>query len=338
MDCEQFDRVVLDWLYEELGDIESAATQRHVAHCNRCRRIASQLKAAREVGLVPLQPVSDELFARVLEAERAVQAALPVSKRLGRFVSVVAGWSMRPQIAMGALLLLTISGGLALLRGGSGASSAEGITESGVPEQPQVIEPISTVPAAEAPLDSAGIAEPRPPVVADASTPAATAATTEDDAQAPPGTQTTEELEETTVNERYDAALSLFRAGSYSEAREGFDVVARSASPKAPHAQLLAARALSHSDGCAVAIPRYEALATALKQPELANEALWLAAECQRELKRWDAARSKYVRLRSVSTYGARADQALQAMKRAESSPADAGAAAPTAPSPSSAQ
>ncbi len=326
MDCEHFDRVVLDWLYEELGEIESAATQRHVAHCTRCRRIASQLRAAREVGLVPSQPVGDDLFARVLEAERAVQAALPVSKRLGRFVSVVAGWSMRPQLAMGALLLLTIGSGLAFLRGHPGESSAQGITESGVPEQPRtVVEGASRVPSREAPVDSASVAAGDPSQPFDAGPLPEGAVSTESTPDAGPAAPTPEVLDETTASERYDAALSLFRRGSYREARDGFEAVARSSSPKAPHAKLLAARALSQSDGCAVGIPRYEGLAETLKHPELANEALWLAAECQRSLKRWDAARAKYERLRSVPTYGARADQALQALKRAESAPGDAG-------------
>ncbi len=39
MDCEKFDRVVLDLLYEELDELTAAAARRHMEHCARCRGI-----------------------------------------------------------------------------------------------------------------------------------------------------------------------------------------------------------------------------------------------------------------------------------------------------------
>src|SRR5690606_25288538 len=96
----------LSLLYEETDEISAASARRHLHHCSRCQGIYSQLRATREVTEIPFEPAPPDLFESVLDAERKAQSELPVSERLSRVVSILAGYAMRPQLAMAALLLL----------------------------------------------------------------------------------------------------------------------------------------------------------------------------------------------------------------------------------------
>ncbi len=124
MDCEKFDRIVLDLLYDELDELTHAAAKRHMEHCARCRAIGSGLRATREVGVLPLVEPPDGLELRILEAEQRATQLLPVGKRLGRGLSLLAGYAMRPQLAMAALLMLAIGSSLFFLRAQPGESRA----------------------------------------------------------------------------------------------------------------------------------------------------------------------------------------------------------------------
>ena len=105
MDCEKFDRIVLDLLYDELDELTSAATRRHMEHCARCRAIGSGLRATREVGALPMVEPPEGLSLRILHAEEQATQLLPIGKRLGRGLSLLAGYAMRPQVSMAALLM-----------------------------------------------------------------------------------------------------------------------------------------------------------------------------------------------------------------------------------------
>ncbi|HWZ93514.1 MAG TPA: zf-HC2 domain-containing protein, partial [Polyangiaceae bacterium] len=134
MDCEKFDRIVLDLLYDELDELTSAAAKRHMEHCARCRSIGSGLRATREVGMLPLLDAPEGLELRILEAERQATELLPLGKRLGRGLSLLAGYAMRPQLAMAALLMLMIGSSLLFLRAQPGDREHVLVTERGVPE------------------------------------------------------------------------------------------------------------------------------------------------------------------------------------------------------------
>ena len=134
MDCEKFDQIVLDLLYDELDEITSAAAKRHMEHCARCKEIGTRLRATREVGTLPLLDAPQGLELRILEAERRARRELPARQRLGRAVSMLAGYAMRPQLAMAALLLLVIGSSLLLLRARPGEQKSMMVTERGVPE------------------------------------------------------------------------------------------------------------------------------------------------------------------------------------------------------------
>ena len=134
MDCEKFDRIVLDLLYGELDELTEAAAKRHIEHCSRCKGVSSGLRATREVGALALVDPPDSLELGILEAERRMNAKLPLAKKLERGVSILAVYAMRPQLAMAALLLLMIGSSLFFLRGRAGAPDSVLVTERGVPE------------------------------------------------------------------------------------------------------------------------------------------------------------------------------------------------------------
>ena len=148
MDCERFDRIVLDFLYDELDELTAAAARRHVEQCARCRGIIAGLRATREVGALPLVDPPEGLELRILEAERQVRERLPLRQRAGRAVSVLAGYAMRPQLAMAALLLLAIGSGLVFFRQAPNDRDTVSVTERGVAESDP--EPLSVLPRVQA--------------------------------------------------------------------------------------------------------------------------------------------------------------------------------------------
>jgi hypothetical protein len=134
MDCEKFEAVMLDELYDELDELTSAAAKRHLAGCARCAALFSGLRATRRVAVVPrVEPPSD-LEDRILAAARSAQASVPLKRRVGRAISWAGNWAMRPQTAMAAVFLLMIGSSLLFLRGKSRSpASAMHVTEEGAP-------------------------------------------------------------------------------------------------------------------------------------------------------------------------------------------------------------
>jgi hypothetical protein len=116
LDSEKFDKVVLDLLYDELDELTRAAALRHIESSARARHIYSELRATREVGAVPLVEPPPDLTDRILDAERVARADRSLRSRIGSAVSILAGYAMRPQLAMAALLMLMIGSSLIFLR------------------------------------------------------------------------------------------------------------------------------------------------------------------------------------------------------------------------------
>lgn len=137
MDCESFERVVLDRVFLELDELTMGSAQRHVAHCSRCRSIEVGLRATKDVCKLP-QLLPMEGFAEsVLAHEKQLHAVLPVRQRLNRAVSMLASYAMRPQPTMAVLLLLMIGASLFLVRTHPDNRDLVRVTERGVPEVEQ---------------------------------------------------------------------------------------------------------------------------------------------------------------------------------------------------------
>jgi len=331
VDCEKFDRIVLDLLYDELDELTSAAAKRHMEHCARCRAIGSGLRATREVGAMPLVEVPDGLELRILAAERRATELLPLGKRLGRGLSLLAGYAMRPQLAMAALLMLMIGSSLLFLRGQPGDREHVLVTERGVPESDN--DPVAVVakkddgPSGDLKL---GGARPR----ADESSTRRERATNEGKAEAHAASpapaaaapnvaarggdldalsdKAEGALEEapTDAETSYDAAMSAYRDGRYSEAQRRFAELASRGGEHAPSAALYEVQALRMVSGCPAAAPRFEDVHS--RYPgSIGSDAAWQAADCYRSLGELTRARQNYNELLTDANYKTRAQDAL---------------------------
>jgi hypothetical protein len=144
MDCEKFDQILIDALYDELDELTLAAAKRHTDGCQRCEKAWSGLRATRKIGVLPLVEAPAGLEERILAAAREAQRNVAWPRRVGRAVSRAGAYAMRPQTAMAASFLLITGWALLLLRhkpDRSGAPSQVSVTERGVPEVTAFDEP-----------------------------------------------------------------------------------------------------------------------------------------------------------------------------------------------------
>lgn len=332
MDCEKFDRIVLDLLYDELDELTTAAAKRHMEHCARCRGIGSGLRATREVGALPLVDAPEGLELRILQAEERATQLLPLRKRLGRGLSLLASYAMRPQVSMAALLMLMIGSSLFFLRAQPGAREHVLVTERGVPESDT--DTVTVLPKkAETPEPARVPAHAAPPPRADEPSPrreraveqrfeaapaAAPQALSREPALGARGSAATADDQEqegnvepsTDSDASYDAAMAAFRDGRYSEAQHRFEEIASLGGSHAGSAALYGAQALRRISGCPAAAPRFEEV-RARYPGSVASDAAWQAADCYRALGDLARARQTYEQLEADPSYKVRAKEAL---------------------------
>lgn len=163
MDCEKFDQHVMDALYDELDELTHAAMKRHTEGCTRCATAFAGLRAARDVGVLPIEEPSDDLEARILEAVAVAQKKTPLRRKALRALAWAGSHAMRPQLAMAAVFVLVIGSSLLLLRAKPGTVGVAPVrvTERGMPA-PEQVEP--SPPITEEPLE--GPAPAAPPIEA----------------------------------------------------------------------------------------------------------------------------------------------------------------------------
>lgn len=309
MDCEKFDRVMLDLFYEELDEITSAAAKRHTEHCTRCRDISVRLRATREVGALPLVDPPEGLEQRILLAERRVRAELPAGQRFGRAISVLAGYAMRPQLAMAALLLLVIGSSLLLLRGRPGQQQNVLVTERGVPESEA--EAVAIVPLREprsAERETARGSKERLSAKAEESAPT----------QAPSGKAEEKESEAASraaeSDRAYEEALTAYRDRRYDDAQRRFDEIAERGAGNAASAALYAAQSARARSGCPTAALLFEQVYQTYTESVSGQEAAWQAAGCYRTLGDFERARYHYEVLLQTPGFADRAQAALASL------------------------
>jgi hypothetical protein len=135
MDCEKFESHLIDELYDELDEVTSAATKRHVAGCARCASLLSGMKATRRLAVLPIVEPPADLEDRILAAAKEAQKVVPIQSRMSRAISWAASRAMQPQTAMAALFLICIGTSALFLKGRSSKppSSAVSVQEEGAP-------------------------------------------------------------------------------------------------------------------------------------------------------------------------------------------------------------
>lgn len=134
MDCETFDRDVVDLLYEEGDAASREALTLHAATCAKCGATLAALRSTR-AGLGSLAVAApDGLMTRILEAEALARRPPPFSRRVARGASWAGSLAMRPQFAMAAIFCIAVGSSLLLLRARSDAVPGPmSVREAGAP-------------------------------------------------------------------------------------------------------------------------------------------------------------------------------------------------------------
>ncbi|MBX3186871.1 MAG: zf-HC2 domain-containing protein [Labilithrix sp.] len=135
MDCEKFEPLLIDELYDELDEVTSAAVKRHVSGCSRCASILNGMRATRRAVVLPVVEVPAGLEDRILSAVKEAQKVTPIQSRTSRIISLAGSWAMRPQTAMAAVFLLMIGTSAFVIRSRHAADrgQAVSVTEQGAP-------------------------------------------------------------------------------------------------------------------------------------------------------------------------------------------------------------
>lgn len=289
MDCDKFERVLLDLLYDDLDELTRAAANRHKEQCQRCRSLLSRFRATREVGVIPLENPPDTFESQVMLAERQAHLALPLRIRLARHLTIIGGYAMRPQITMGALALLMIGSSLVFLRppsGHHGASSVQ-VTERGIPrpEPEAVVVPIDEVESAvgtEAEPEAVPPAEPEP-AKPEPTLPSATGPELPERTIA----RSEEELElarQRAEDRAYTTAMAAFQSANHQAAQLQFDSIVEAGGRNAAAAELYASLAAEQVSGCSAALPRFDSVAAKYPHQHLGHTAIWHSASCRSRL------------------------------------------------------
>jgi hypothetical protein len=363
MDCRGFDDVALDLVYEEdviRGRVEEDA-RRHLDGCARCSSVVSSLRRGRELSTLSMLDLPDGLTERVLAAATEREADLRSSfwRRLDRAISFAGSYAMRPQLAMGALLMLMVGTSLLLLRARPAGPGAVRISEDGVPAaEPQIAARPSPAPMASAaaerpktpeahaaapgkrdeekplakseasPREAKEVAQAAPPSADTPPAPARDAVATATAAAPPPAAPEAIASSAPPQDAAYASAMDDYRAKRFGDAVRGFDIVANGGGTNAPMAALNAARATRYSGGCGAALPRLDAVSSRYAGTSVAADASWDAAMCYREVGQIDRARQLFQALRRVAGYRDRAEKELAALDQRNDAARAAGAAA----------
>jgi hypothetical protein len=277
MDCEGFERVVLDRLYLELDEQSMGEAQRHVAHCSRCRGIEAGLKATRDVCRLPLLSIPAAFNEHVISSERSIRAVLPLRQRASRAVSVLAGYAMRPQLTMAALLLLMIGASLFLVRSPPPDRDLVQVTERGVQEGEIDTRRARGQPSARAALDTV---------------------------------QVPASASHTRTNPKTDGCTGPNDPGCNK------DVGSPGGADREPslEAEYRTARQLRFSSGCSVAVQSFESIRRRQPKSEVGLAATWQAADCYAKLNRKEEARALLDTLLDAPEYAQRANAQLKAL------------------------
>jgi TolA-binding protein len=308
MNSDKFDRIVLDLLYGELDELTTAAAKRHMDQSARAREIFAHFKATRQLSVLPTHAPPADFEAALMERERRALAELPLHHRVGRIVSMLAGYAMRPQLIMGALLLLMIGSSLMFLRARPGQHSAVQVTERGAPEADvDLVLPLAPASVEGPPALTSGVFQALPALDVERppSAPAGPVPARSSEARPATAEGNPEGLDP------FEQALELYRAGHYLEAQRRFDRISRSSGGRAAEAALYAAQSLRNASGCATAVARFERVRLEFPGTASAYEAAWRAAKCQQQLGDIEAARQSYESLLQVVSHAARARVAL---------------------------
>jgi hypothetical protein len=341
MDCEKFDRVLLDVLYGELDELTRAAAHRHLEHCQRCRSTFNRLQAVRDVAPLTLVAAPVGFEQRILLAEQSERHLLPLGQRLVRAWTIATGYAMRPQLAMAALLMLMIGSSLLFLKPRPGSKTQDiQVTEKGRPNDDDVVVPIvagaqpDNEPTAPEPTVSSETAVPSTVAIVSSNAPANVALAKRSIAAAPvrelgpqlvmlpaagaPPDESVAELEEKTFTE----ATLIQKSGDQEKALALFESIVAGGGNKAQAADLQAALLTESLRGCQEALSRFDSVAARNPTNSLGHTATWHSASCRVNLGQLRRAMLDFEKLTKVPQYQTGAKHALAGIANVLNRPA----------------
>ncbi len=306
MDCETFERLVLDRVFLELDELTTGAAQRHVSHCSRCRSIEVGLRATRDVCRLPQVAPMDGFAEGVVAAERQIHSILPLRQRANRALSVLAAYTMRPQPTMAALLLLMIGASLFLVRARPAERDLVQVTERGVPEGDleQSENKGSNFAGTYAASNTAAQQHSEPTSASSTAAQSISTSTVSNGNKCAPRCKSESNCEvdsgtagEQATNNPCDDTNAFIQPETPSAMRE-----------------LDAARAIRKASGCAAAIQPLELIRQKYPSSEVGQSATWDAAECYFKTNRKQLARTLLESLTGSPRYARRARLQLDAL------------------------
>lgn len=169
MDREEFEQEVIGYVFDEpSGEPRDKLVRYLDAHAD-AREEERRLRATLELTRIPLEEPSPDLEERILVAAALAEQQEPWHRKLVRALAWAGSHAMRPQLAMGALMVMLLGSSLLLLRAKPGAmrvTSEQGGTSP--PREPQPIEAATAAarPTGGAPRAESAASPPRAAVVA----------------------------------------------------------------------------------------------------------------------------------------------------------------------------
>ncbi len=319
MDQEKFDQNLMDYLFDELDEVTSAAMKRKIDSDADCRDLTLGLRATLEVAHLPVEEPSADFEERILAAASLAQEGEPWSRKLLRSLSWAGSHAMRPQLAMAAMLVLVVGSSLLLLRVRTGAVAVTVTKEQGSVAAGPRAEPPPT-PAMQQPQAE----PPQAPAAKNRKSAAPNAAGSAATASPPAVAATSMPLSEEQlgiIDKQFDAAMASYNSGDHLSAQRQFAAVKASRSPRAGSAALYEARAVRAHSGCKSAVPYYNAVRA--MSGSMSADATWEQADCHRILGEAAQARALYLALKNNKSYSARVAKELEGQSEIANSGGD---------------
>jgi anti-sigma factor RsiW len=121
MDQDNFDHQLIAYLFDELDEHERAEVKRRLEAHPEARVLELRLRATVERTRISLEEPSADLETRILTAAARAERGEPWHRKLLRVLAWAGSHAMRPQFAMGALMVMLLGSSLLLLRAKPGA-------------------------------------------------------------------------------------------------------------------------------------------------------------------------------------------------------------------------
>ncbi|MBM4357571.1 MAG: hypothetical protein FJ096_05610 [Deltaproteobacteria bacterium] len=298
MDQDNFDQQLIAYLFDELDEHGRSEVRRHLEGSLEARELETRLRATVELTQLPVEQPSEDLEERILAAVARAERGEPWHRKLVRYLAWAGSHAMRPQFAMGSLMVMLLGSSLLLLRAKPGAmrvsAEAGGATES-----------MAVRSAGRGPAAATSVAGGGPPL-------AAASPVLGTSAQAANGGGAT-------------GRPNAEQAGGPTRTGGG------------PESDLEGARSVRASSGCKQAIPMFAALRERFGSSGFGADATFEEAECYRELDNRQRARELAATLGDHPEYRRRLAELVRDKPRGSTGGAAAAAPAPKAATKASA-